>query len=97
MANAGDEHAALLLGMLYDRGIGIAADPAKAIYWYQHAGDSPISQFILGTYTSEGAHIAQNKDNGLAQLLHASAGHFPYADFNLAILKQQAGKEFLPI
>ena len=53
-AQAGDDTAALLLGLLYDRGIGVSADSVKAMYWYQPAGQSLVSQFILGIYTTEG-------------------------------------------
>lgn len=95
-ANNGDEKAALLLGMLYDRGIGVVRDPAKAIYWYQQAGNNPVSQFILGTYMIEGKGIAQNKDKGMELLRQSASAQFPYADFNLAILEHDANKPFLP-
>ena len=49
-AQRGDANAALLLGMLYDRGIGANPDHEKALYWYQQAGQKLVSQFILGTY-----------------------------------------------
>lgn len=95
-ANNGDEQAALLLGMLYDRGIGTGRDPAKAVYWYEQAGANPVSQFILGTYTVEGKDIAMNKDKGLELLQQSAAGHFSSADFNLAVLAHNDNKAFLP-
>ncbi len=95
-ANNGDEKAALLLGMLYDRGIGITQDPGKAIYWYQQAGKNPVSQFILGTYTLEGKNIALNKDKGMGLLHESAAGQFSYSDFNLAVLAYKDNKSFLP-
>lgn len=95
-ANNGDEKAALLLGMLYDRGIGITQDPAKAIYWYQQAGNTPVSQFILGTYMLEGKNIAQNKDKGMDLLQQSATGQFTYADFNLAVLAHADNSPFLP-
>ena len=95
-ANNGDEKAALLLAMLYDRGIGIAQDPAKAIYWSQQAGNNPVSQFILGTYTSEGRNIALNKDKGSDLLKQSAAAQFPFAEFNLAVLAHDDDKPFLP-
>ncbi|MDI1352680.1 MAG: endopeptidase IV, partial [bacterium] len=95
-ANNGDEQAALLLGMLYDRGIGAGADPAKAIYWYEKSGENPVSQFILGTYTAEGKGVATNKDKGLSQLQRSAQRQFPFADFNLAVLKHQDNQSFLP-
>ena len=95
-ANTGDERAALLLGLLYDRGIGTSADPAKAMYWYQQSGENPVSQFILGTYTTEGKGVAANKDKGNELLQQSAEADFSYADFNLAVLKQGDGKPFLP-
>lgn len=94
-AAAGDEKAALLLGMLYDRGIGANKDPAKAMYWYQQAGQNPVSQFILGTYTVDGKGIAKDKVKGTDLLAHSAEAKFSYADFNLAVLKQKAGQDFI--
>ena len=95
-AEAGDEQAALLLGMLYDRGIGVSADSSKAIYWYQHAGQNPVSQFILGTYTTLGQGIVKDKEKGADLLQQSADAKFSYADFNLAVIKQQAEQDFLP-
>lgn len=95
-ADAGDEKAALLLGMLYDRGIGISADPAKAVYWYQQSGQNPVSQFIMGTYTTEGKGVAQDKEKGLSLLRQSAQAQFSYSDFNMAVLKQQDKEDFLP-
>lgn len=95
-ANSGDEKAALLLGMLYDRGIGTIQDPAKAIYWYQQAGTNPVSQFILGTYTIEGKNIATDKDKGMDLLQQSAGAQFSYAYFNLAIRDHNDNKPFLP-
>lgn len=91
-----DPKAALLLGLLYDRGIGTHADPAKAMYWYQQAGQNPVTQFILGTYTREGKGIPANKEKGTDLLMQSAAAQFSYADFNLAVLEHTAEKEFLP-
>lgn len=95
-ANSGDAQAALLVGMLYDRGIGISTDPAKAMYWYQQAGQNPVSQFILGTYTTEGKNVAVDKEKGLDLLRQSAEAEFSYADFNLAVLEEQNNGDFLP-
>ncbi|MBL7480493.1 tetratricopeptide repeat protein [Legionella bononiensis] len=95
-ADAGDEKAALLLGMLYDRGIGVSADPAKAIYWYQQSGQNPVSQFIMGTYTTEGKGVSVDKEKGLDLLKKSAEAQFSYSDFNIAVLKQQSKEDFLP-
>jgi enhanced entry protein EnhC len=48
-ANKGTPQAALLLGLMYDRGISSEPDNVKALYWYQKADPSPVKSFILGT------------------------------------------------
>lgn len=95
-ATAGNKRAALLLGLLYDRGIGVEANQDSALNWYQQAADNPVSAFILGTYTSEG--IGSNKDFAKARdlLQRAVDSHFSYANMNLAVLKKQQGEAFLP-
>ena len=95
-ANSGDEKAALLVAILYDRGIGVTRDPAKAIFWYQQAGNNPVSQFILGSYSTLGSNIALNKDKGMGLLQQSAAAQFPYADFNLSVLAHDDAKPFLP-
>lgn len=95
-ANLGDDKAALLLGMLFDRGIGISADPAKALFWYQKSGHNPVSQFILGTYTTEGKGVVADKEKGMNMLKNSADAEFAYADFNLAAIKQQNKEDFLP-
>ncbi len=95
-AGAGNPNAALLLGMMYDRGIGEPANQANALYWYQQAGLSPVNAFVLGTYYSLGIGLSKDVERGRALLQQASDAGFSYADYNLAILKQQAGENFLP-
>ena len=95
-ADAGHAGAALLLGLLYDRGIGTAADPAQAISWYQKASLNPVTAFILGTYYSQGTGISKDLAKGTALLQQAADAGFSYANLNLAIMKQQAGSTFLP-
>ena len=90
-ANADSIPAALLLGLMYDRGIAVDADHDEAMSWYKKAELNPVADFILGTYTSEG-----DSEKGLALLQKAADANFSYAYLNLAVLQQQAGKPFLP-
>ncbi|MCP0914096.1 MULTISPECIES: tetratricopeptide repeat protein [Legionella] len=92
----GNGQAALLLGILYDRGLGVEKNSAEAMYWYQQASLNPVSAFILGTYFIEGKSVNQDKEKGRALLQQAADAGFPYADLNLAVLKQQQGEPFLP-
>ncbi|WP_010654575.1 SEL1-like repeat protein [Fluoribacter dumoffii] len=94
-ASNGDENAALLLGLLYDRGVGVNADRGQAITWYQKAGQNAVSDFILGTYTAEGKGIAKDTAKGIEQLQQSVDDRFSYADFNMAVLQKQTGQDFL--
>lgn len=95
-AKTGNAGAALLLGLLYDRGIGVAADSSEALHWYQEAQSNPVTAFILGTYYNQGSGLGKDTDKGKALLQQAADAGFSYANLNLAILKQQAGEDFLP-
>ncbi|WP_133126756.1 tetratricopeptide repeat protein [Legionella nagasakiensis] len=91
----GNGQAALLLGIMYDRGIGAAVNPSEAIYWYQQASMNPVSAFILGTYYSQGKNISEDREKGKALLQQSADAGFSYANLNLAVLKQQSGEAFL--
>lgn len=94
-ANAGVPLASLLLGMMYERGIGVEADSKLAIHWYEQASLGPVSAFILGTYHVEGEGVSQDIEKGKTLLQQSSDAGFPYATYNLAILKKQANEPFL--
>ncbi|MGQ3892406.1 tetratricopeptide repeat protein [Legionella sp. CNM-4043-24] len=94
-ARAGDPMAALLLAMMYERGISVPADQVEAIYWYQQAGKNPVSQFVLGTYFSEGIGLTKDSDKGRDLLQQAANAGFSYANLNLAVLNHENGQAFL--
>ena len=94
-ANAGNEGAAILLGLLYDRGIGVAADPSEALSWYEKAKPNAVTAYILGTYYSQGTGVSKDLVKGTALLQQAAEANFSQAAYNLAVLKQQAGEPFL--
>ncbi len=91
-ATAGDSHAALLLGLMYDRGLTVPADAKYALNWYENAAKNPVSSFILGTYSCQAKDVEQGK----AGLAMAAKANFPYAYLNLAILHRAQHQEFLP-
>jgi len=95
-AASGRAEAALLLGMLYDRGLGVEQDSADAVYWYKKAESNPVGAFILGTYYVEGHEVREDKEAAAVLLKQAAAAGFSYADLNLAILEHNQGKVFLP-
>jgi len=94
-ARAGSPEAALLLGMLYDRGLGVEQDESDAVYWYKKAESNPVSAFVLGTYYAEGHEVRQDKEEAALLLKQASAAGFSYADLNLAVLEHNKGMSFL--
>lgn len=95
-AQSGNAEAALLLGILSDRGIGLPKNQEEAMSWYQKAPKNPVSNFILGTYYGEGIGVSEDKEKGKTLLQHAADGGFAYANLNLAIMQQKAGEAFLP-
>lgn len=94
-AKSGSPEAALLLGMLFDRGLGVEQDERDAVHWYKKAKSNPVSAFILGTYYAEGHEVTQDKEEAAVLLKQASAAGFSYADLNLAVLDHNQGREFL--
>ncbi|MCH9715744.1 MAG: SEL1-like repeat protein, partial [Gammaproteobacteria bacterium] len=94
-AKAGDPKAALLYGMLLDRGIGTAPDSSEAIFWYKKASGNPVSAFILGTYYATGHEVGVEQDKAERLLQQASKSGFSFADFNLAILSHDREMPFL--
>ena len=60
MAAEGDSTAQTALGLLYERGIGIARDPALALVWYRRAADQgdALAEFHIGSLYERGDGIA---------------------------------------
>lgn len=94
-ANAGVPLASLLLGMMYERGIGVAADQKEAVHWFEQAGIDPVSAFILGTYTYQGEVMSKDQERGRTLLQQSAGAGFPYAMYNLAMVKKQANEPFI--
>ena len=90
-ADADNISAALLLGLMYDRGIAVEVNHEKALDWYQKAELNPVADFILGTYLSE-----TDGEKGRVLLQKAADAGFSYANLNLAVMLQQSDKPFLP-
>ena len=95
-AKEGHPQAALLLGLMYDRGIAVDASSSSAIHWYEKAGINPVSAFILGTYYSLGQGVSEDAEKGKSLLQQSAAAGFSYAHLNLAVMKQKSHEDFLP-
>ena len=94
-ANAGNSVAALLLGLMHDRGIATAVNQSEALAWYQKGASTPVGAFLLGTYLSEGTGIGKDLVKGKALLQQAADAGFSYAHLNLAVMKAQNKEDFL--
>ena len=95
-AEAGNNEAALLLGMMYERGISVPMDSVASMRWYQQAGmDNPVTAFILGTYYSQGIGVNKDMAKGRSLIQQSADAGFSYADLNLAVLQHEAGEPFL--
>lgn len=95
-AEAGNPEAALLLGLMYDEGISVAASQSDALHWYDKAAANPIGAFALGTYLTQNSGAGDDIEKGQTLLQKAADAGFSYANMNLAILQQQQGRTFLP-
>ena len=67
--------AAYNLGVLYDQGLGVAADAAQALAWYRKAADAGHAgaQYTLGQMYYEGIGVEANDAHGAA-LVHGCGG-----------------------
>lgn len=95
LVDEGDKHAALLLGMLYDRGIGTKKDPSRAIDWYLKAEPSAVKSFIIGSKKLTGESIRENVSEAEKLLKQSADQGFTYGDLNLAILYKKQNKPFM--
>ena len=62
-AEQGNAHAQLLLGTMYEKGIGVAKDEAEAVEWYREAAEqgSADAQSILGLMYSYGRGVTKDE------------------------------------
>jgi enhanced entry protein EnhC len=93
---AGSSEAALLLGVMYERGLSVPANLSESLIWYQVAFINPVNAFVLGTYYSQGTGLDKDLERGRGLLQQAADVGFSYANYNLAVLKHQAGEDFIP-
>lgn len=78
MAESGDTDAMLRLGEAYDLGIGVSAEPRKALAYYQSAADAgnPEALYQIGVFYITGRHVAKSLDDAAPYLIAAAErGH----------------------
>lgn len=92
-AEEGSPEAALLLGLMYDRGIATEPNHAMALSNYQKAKHLPVGAFLVGTDLIK--NQGQTTPDAMALLETAANGGFSYADLNLAVMQQRQNQPFL--
>jgi TPR repeat protein len=77
-AEQGDANAAVNLGHLYERGLGVPADLVQALAWYEFAADlgDPHAQYQVGLMYELGLGTAP--DMGVAHYWYERAVAFEY-------------------
>ena len=75
-ANAGSPSAQRILGTMYDRGNGVAANPIEAVSWYRRAAASndAEAEFLLSQMLDVGRGTAQNAAESAVHLRLAASG-----------------------
>ncbi|WP_407523368.1 tetratricopeptide repeat protein [Methylobacterium oryzisoli] len=88
-----DAAAMTLLGELYNQGLGVRQDPAKAAEWYRLAANlgDPHAAAILGMMAIEGRGMAKDPAAGRAWLEKAAAKGEAGASYNLALILLATG------
>ena len=75
LAEAGDPRAQEYVGMLYEHGQGVAADPERALFWYRTAAESGdvTAQYNLGVALVDGRLPGGDAEEGRSWLAAAAA------------------------
>jgi TPR repeat protein len=94
-ANPEDAPAMTLLGELYNQGLGVGQDPAKAAEWYRLAAQRGDAHALasLGLMAMDGRGMQKNPIQGLTWLEQAAAKGEATASHNLALLKLSTGAQ----
>lgn len=66
-AERGDVGAQTTLGIMYERGIGVSPDPAKALEWFRAAADrdDPSGQSLVGRAYADGRGVPHDDEEAL--------------------------------
>lgn len=66
-AERGDVRSQTMLGIMYERGIGVSPDPAKALEWFRAAADrgDPSGQSLVGRAYADGRGVPHDDEEAL--------------------------------
>lgn len=88
-AESGDKQAQLMLGTMYEDGLGgLPSDLREAAFWYEQAAkqDYPKAQYNLGLLYEDGRGVKQNFDQAAYWYDRAAKAGFAEAQNNLGVL-----------
>ena len=88
-AEAGDKHAQLMLGTMYEDGLGgLPSDLREAAHWYEQAARQGYTkaQYNLGLLYEDGRGVAQNYERAAYWYEKAAKSGFVEAQNNLGVL-----------
>ncbi len=90
-ADAGDDQAQLLLGLMHDNGLGTPRDPVRAYRWYRKAAESgnPRAQFNVAEMLSAGQGVAPDRDEALRWYARAADNGYPEAQYKYGLARSQ--------
>jgi TPR repeat protein len=90
LAEAGDPDAAFGLGLIYDKGRGVAQDRAKAAHWYRRAAEQghPGAAFNLGNLYRAGQGVPADATAAVTWWTRAAEQGLPQAQLNLGVAYQ---------
>jgi TPR repeat protein len=90
-AEDGDAESQLLLGLVYQDGIGVEKKEAQAVLWYRKAAEQghPMAQCNLACSYAHGEGVKSNYKEAASWYLKAAEQGFWPAQFNLAYLYAQ--------
>jgi TPR repeat protein len=91
LANAGNAVAQFNLGLMYDKGNGVAQDYAEAARWFRKAADQglAVGQFNLGVSYEKGQGLPQDYAEAAKWYRKAAEKDLAMAEYNLGILYAQ--------
>ena len=86
LAEQGDADAQIILGIMYDKGEGVAEDNAEAVKWYRLAAEQgeANAQYNLGNMYNEGKGVLQDDAEAVKWYRLAAEQGDAQAQYNLA-------------
>ncbi|MBA2292019.1 MAG: SEL1-like repeat protein [Gemmatimonadales bacterium] len=92
-ASNGSATAQRILGTMYDKGLGVGEDPARAVEWYRKAAATDFeAKFLLAKLVELGRGTYQSESESVAMMREAAAGGHLRAQQTLAFrLENGAG------